>query len=75
MSQEFDNNVSDLVKSDPYEYMSDSGRLKNALPSKEKFYSFLTNRKISDKENENALNILNKSEKSNGRLSWLVFKM
>ena len=75
LSQEFDNNVSDLVKSDPYEYMSDSGRLKKALPSKEKFYSFLTNRKIIDKENENALNILNKSEKSDGRLSWLVFKM
>ena len=78
LSQEFDNNVSDLVKSDPYEYMSDSRRHKNAWPSKEKFYSFLTNRKISDKENENVLNIWNKSEKSDGiimALSWLVFKM
>ena len=53
LSQEFDNNVLDLVKEKelyPYEYMGDFEKLKEKLPSKEKFYSSLTDRKITDKK-------------------------
>ena len=53
LSQELDNSVLDLVKRKgfcPYEYMSDFERFKKELPSKENFYSTLTNRKINDKE-------------------------
>ena len=42
LSQEFDNNVLDLIKQKafyPYEYMSDFEKFKEELPSKEKFYS------------------------------------
>ena len=51
-SQELDNNVLDLVKQKrfyPYEYMSDFEKFKEKLPSKGKFYSSLTGKKISDK--------------------------
>ena len=53
MSQEFDNNVLDLAKEKElysYEYLSDFEKFNEELPSKEKFYSSLTDRKISDKE-------------------------
>ena len=40
--------------------MSNFEKLKTELPSKEKFYSSLTNRKISDKEYEHALIVQNK---------------
>ena len=53
LSQEFYKNVLDLSKQKafyPYEYMSDFEKFKEELPSKEKFYSPLTDRKISDKE-------------------------
>ena len=49
MSQEFDNNLLDLVKQKefyPYEYISDFEKFKEELPSKEKFYGLLTDRKI-----------------------------
>ena len=52
MSHQFDNSVLHLVKRKgfyPYKYMGDFGE----LPSKEKFYRLLTDRKISDKEHEN----------------------
>ena len=55
LSQEFDNNVVDLVKQKgfyPYKYMSDFEKFEEVLPSKEKFYSSLTDRKISGKEFE-----------------------
>ena len=48
LSQEFDNNILDLVKQKgfyPYDYMSDFEKLKEKLPSKEKFYSSLTGKK------------------------------
>ena len=48
LSQEFDNNILDLVKQKgfyPYEYMTDFKRFKEQLPSKEKFYSSLTGKK------------------------------
>ena len=54
LSQEFNNNILDLVKQKrfyPYEYMT-----KEELLSKEKFYSSLTDRKISDKEYDHVLN-------------------
>ena len=76
MPQEFDNNVLYLVKQKgvyPYKYLNDFEKLKEELPSKEKFYSSLTGRKITDKENEH---VWNKFEiKKNERLSRLVFKI
>ena len=48
LSQEFDNNILDLVKQKrfyPYEYMSDFEKFKEELQIKEKFYSLLTGRK------------------------------
>ena len=62
LSQEFDNNVLHLVKQKgfyPYEYMTDFKKFKEELPSKEKFYSSLTDRKITDKECEHVLNVCN----------------
>ena len=50
----------DLVKQKgfyPYEYICDFEKFKEELPSKEKFYSSLTNRKINDKEYEYVLNV------------------
>ena len=55
LSQQFDNNVLDLVKPKvfyPYRYKSNFEKLKEELPSKEKFYIGLTN-----KENEHAVNV------------------
>ena len=48
VSQEFDNNVLDLLKQKmfyPYEYMSNFGKFKQQPSSKEKFYSLLTGKK------------------------------
>ena len=48
LSEEFDNNVLDLVEQKgfyPYEYMSDFEKFKEESPSKEKFYSSLTDKK------------------------------
>ena len=42
--------------------MNDVEMFKEELPSKEKFYSFLTDRKISDKEYEHDFNVLKKFE-------------
>ena len=45
LSQEFDNNVLDLVKQKrfyPYEYVSSFEKFKEQLPRKEKFYCSLT---------------------------------
>ena len=53
LAQEFDNNVLDLVKQKgfySYEYMSNFEKFKEKLSSKEKFYSSLTDKKISGKE-------------------------
>ena len=51
MSEEFDNKILGLVKQKgfhPYEYMSDGGKFKEEFPSKEKFYSSMNGKKISD---------------------------
>ena len=48
LSQEFDNNILDLVQQKvfyPYEYMTDFKRFKEQLPSKKKLYSSLTGKK------------------------------
>ena len=62
MSQEFDNNVLlDLVKQkafNPYEYMTDFKKFKEQLPSKEKFYSSLTVKKLSEKEYDHVVKVL-----------------
>ena len=66
LSQEFDNNVLDIVKQKgfyPYEYMSHFEKFKEELPGKEKFYSSLTVRKINGKENEHVVNV------------WKIFEM
>ena len=42
--------------------MNDFETFKEELPSKEKFYSSLTNKKINDKEYEHVLNVWNKFE-------------
>ena len=65
MSQEFDKNKLDLVKQKgfyPHEYMTDFEKFKEKLLSKEKFYSSLTGKKISDKEYDHVLNVWNKFE-------------
>ena len=65
MSQESDNNVSHLVKQKrfyPYEYLSDYEKFKEELRSKQRFYSSLTDRKITDKEREHVLNVWKKFE-------------
>ena len=62
MSQEFDNNVLNLVKQKgfyPYEYMTDFEKFKEQLPSVEKFYRSLTGKKISGKEYDHVLNVWN----------------
>ena len=41
--------------------MTDFEKFKEKLPSKEKFYSSLTGKKISDKDYDHALNVRNKS--------------
>ena len=65
LREEFDNNVLDLVKQKefyPYEYMSDFKKFKEQLPSKEKFYSLVTGKKICNKECEHILMVWNKLE-------------
>ena len=60
LSLEFDNNVLDLVKQKvfyPYEYINGFQKFKEELPSKEKFYSSLTDRKANGKEHEYVLNV------------------
>ena len=52
LNQEFDNNKLGLVKEKgiyAYEYMSDFENFKEELPRKEKFYSYLTDRNITNK--------------------------
>ena len=63
MSQEFDNNVLDLVKQKRfylYEYMTNFEKFKEKLLSKGKFYSSLTDRNITDKKYEHVINALKK---------------
>ena len=63
MSQEYDNNVFDIVKQKrfyPYEYMSSFEKFKEKLPGKKKFYSSLTGKKISSKEYEHVLKVWTK---------------
>ena len=65
LNQQIDNNVIDLVKQKgfySYEYMSDFENFKEELLSKEKFYSSLTNRKVTDKEYDHVLNVWKKLE-------------
>ena len=63
LSQEFDNNVLDLVKQKgfyPYEFMSDLEKFKEKLLSKKRSYSLLTDKKVNDKEYGHTLNYLRK---------------
>ena len=59
MSEEFNNNISDLVHQKgfyPYEYMTGFEKFKE-LPSKEKCYSSLTYRKICARAYKHVLNV------------------
>ena len=63
LSQEFDNQVVDLVKQKgfyPNQYMRDFEKFKKKLTSREKFYSSLTGKKVSDKEYEHVLKVWDK---------------
>ena len=63
LSQEFDNNVLDLVKQKgfyPHQYMIDFEKFKEQLPSKENFHSLLTGKNIIDKEDDHVLKVWNK---------------
>ena len=65
MSQEFGNNVLDLVMQKgfyPYEYMSNFEKVKEQLSKKEKFYNSLESKKVSDKDYEHVLKVWNKPE-------------
>ena len=65
-NHEFDNDVLDLVKQKgfhPYKYMKEFENFKEQLPSKEKFYSSLANKKITDKEYGHVLNVWSKFER------------
>ena len=71
LSQDFDNNVLNLIKQKgfyPFEYMSDFETFKEQLPSKEKFYSSLTGKNISDKEYEHVLKAWNIFEMMKGEM-------
>ena len=60
LSQEFDNNVLDLVNQKgfyPYEYMPHFEKSKEQLISRETFYSSLTGKKISKKEYGHVLKV------------------
>ena len=66
LSKEFNNNVLDLVKQKRFytpEYMGDFEKFEEQLPSKEKFYSLLRVKKISDKENDYVRKVRNKFQK------------
>ena len=63
LSQEFDNNVFDLVKQKGFYsqvYSYSKVKKKKKIPSKEGFYSSLTGRKVTDKVYEHVLNVWNK---------------
>ena len=65
MSQEFDNDVLDLVKQKgfyPYEYMTNFEKFEEELPVKEIFYSSITDRKMSDRDYEHVLIVWKKSD-------------
>ena len=65
MSQEFDNNVLDQIKQKwfyTYEYMTHFETFKEKWPSKEKYYSSLTDRQNTGKEYEHVINVWEKFE-------------
>ena len=71
LSQEFDNNVLNLVKqkgSYPYELLSDFEMFKEESLGKEIFYCSLTDRKASGKEYEYALNVWGKMEEKRWKI-------
>ena len=63
LRQEFENNVSNLVKRKrfyPYGYMNNFEKLKEELSSIEKLFSSLTSKIINEKEYEHILHVWNK---------------
>ena len=79
MSQEFDNNVLDLVKQKEfylYEYTPNFEKIKEELPSKGNFYSLLKDKKLVTK-NMNLFLMFGKKLKlkKKEKLSPLVYKL
>ena len=65
MIQDFDSKVLDLVKQKGfylYEYMCDSEKFNETLPSKNEFYNSLSCKEISYKEYQHVLKVCNKFE-------------
>ena len=65
MSEEFDSEVLDLVKQKefyPDEYISSFEKFKEKLPDKNKCYSSLSDKEISDKVYQDVLKVWNKFE-------------
>ena len=63
MTQKFDYNALDLAKQKgfySFKYMSDFESFKKELPHQDRFYSSLTDKKISDKEFKHVANVWNK---------------
>ena len=70
LSQNFDNNVLDLVKQTgfyPCEYMSDFERFKEKFLTKEKFYSSLSSRKITVKNMNIVLTLFRMGQGGGGK--------
>ena len=60
LNQEFGNKAFNLVEGKwffIYEFLTDFENFKEEFPSKEKFYSYLTGRKFTDKEHEHVINV------------------
>ena len=65
LSQEFNSNVRVLARQKgfyPYENMNNFEKFKGQLTSKEKFYSSLISKKITDKEYQHVLNVWDRFE-------------
>ena len=87
MSQEFDNNVLDQIKQKwfyTYEHMTHFETFQEKWPSKEKYYSSLTDRQNTGKEYEHVINVWNENSEKLSRLalkvwcfviSWCVWKI
>ena len=87
LTEAFDSKILDLVKQKgfyPYEYMNNFGKFREEFPSKEKLYSLLTGKNISDKEYVDVLKVWqkfkmkkieNEKESENERLSRLLLEI
>ena len=59
----------------PYKYVSKLEKFKETLPRKEKFYSFLIDKTISDKDYEQVFIVWNKFERKTMKITRFILKM